>query len=316
MLYSPKSIPLKDIWSVVDQSAFTPWQAFPTFSELPEIRQRGGLYRVRTTGEALWMYIGVTDCPLIEPLINIKRALSDTTLPGHEPHTAGAHLWWCMRQHDIQYDVSVAPFPLLSPLARQWLKSLALALHRQTHRQSPFANYSRLPEDLGMSDEKGRFPLQRFQPGTPPLGPIASFGAYQSRHWGHYIWTSWVPLVRIQPASLADLPLTRTDRGFFRLRRRSDGSPLFVGHGSIYMTLLDWLFRQKGVPSRDLECSWVRTSLPNHISRERLDDLLAGLLLTFHGFPIAQSERLGAASDGENPMEQAMGKAFISLSVA
>jgi len=312
MFQSSRHLLQKDIQSVFDQSAFTSWQEFSAFCQMPEIRQRGGLYAIRAHGEAAWMYIGATNCLLIDPLVNIKRALSGTTFPGHEPHTAGAHLWWRMRRHDVRYDVSVAPFPLLSPSERLWLKSLALALHRQTHQQSPFANYSRLPYDLGLSDERVRFSQQRFQPGAPPLGSITSFGAYQSRHWGHYIWSPWIPLVQLQPHSLPALPLTRADRGFFRLRRRSDGTPLFVGHGSIYTTLLVWQYRQKEIPLRDLECSWVRTSLPNHVSRERLDDLRAGLLLTFHGFPITQSACRVTGQDMASSMEPSVTSLLVA----
>ena len=281
----PIYVPPVDIQSIIDQSAFTPWQAFSTFSGMPEVDQQGGLYRVRIAGEMEWMYVGVTDCPLRDPLQNIKRALNDSTLPGHEPHTAGAHLWWRMRHQRVQYEISVAPFPLLSSTMRQRLKSLALALHRQQHRLSPQANYSRLPQDL--VDESRRLSPQRFQPGAPPLGPLTSFGAYSSRFWGHYIWSPWVPLAQVQPAALSALALTRTNRGFFRLRRHSDGEPLFVGYGSIYTNLLAWQFCHREVFLRDLDCSWVCTSLPTHIGRERFDDLLAGFLLARHPFPIA-----------------------------
>jgi hypothetical protein len=276
------------IQSFLDQSIFTPWRPLSTFREMPEMYQPGGIYRVRAQGEDICMYIGVTDCRLRDPLENLSRSLRQDTVPGHVPHTAGTHLWWRMRQN-IRYEISVAPLPSLMPDARLIMKSLALALHRQEYQASPLANYGRLPassqQELSTLSPPVYFSPQKFQPGAPPLGPLKSFGEYDSRCWGHSIWTPWVPLVQVQRS----LPLKPSDRGFFRLRLRRGGIPVFIGYGAIYASLLAQAFRQKGARLTDIECSWVTSSLPNHIGRERLDDLVAGLLLQFHHHPRVQS---------------------------
>jgi hypothetical protein len=284
-MFSPYDTPWDCIQSFLDQSIFTPWRPLSTFREIPEMYQPRGIYRIRAQGEEICMYIGVTDSRLRDPLENIRRSLRQDTIPGHVPHTAGAHLWWRMQQ-DVRYEISVAHLPSLMPDARQSMKSLALALHRQEYQASPLANYGRLPaslqRELSTLPPPVYFSPQKFQPGAPPLGPLKSFGEYDSRCWGHYIWTRWIPLVQVH---LPGFPLKPSDRGFFRLRRRSDGIPVFVGYGSIYTSLLARTFRLKSARLSSIECSWVLSTLPNHIARERLDDLLGGLLLQFHHSP-------------------------------
>jgi hypothetical protein len=266
-----------------------------------------GLYRLRRVGQAGLDYIGQTGKGemTLRKRLGMQRGVYADQMPYKDPHTAAPALWALRRMTCTAFEVSVACVPGTVQW-RKGMESVAIALHRQEFRQSPTANFGRMP--IGFSRSSGnnrRLVLagKRFRgaecdteerhhsPGVPPAGLLT--GDPQDIGWNGQKWSEWHRLV----GTSTDLP-SPSALGLYRIREAAKPGLIYVGEGIVAARLVaHWRKTMKaGHPQGDvfrsaerLECSWVLNDCWLPHQRQELEcDLIGSHLLTTGAVPDAQ----------------------------
>jgi hypothetical protein len=194
---------------------WTPWVPLQGCWRGSTIPVLPGLYRIRRVAWDGLDYVGQTGRALRRRL-GMLAGVYSREMPYRDPHTAGPALsLWALRQASgCDFEVSVCPIEGPDPWRKGW-ESVAIALYRQQHGQSPTVNFGRMPVGYRMSSANNarlvaagqRFrggpsehPEASHRQGVAPMGPLTSDP--QAPDWGGHSWSDWLPL----PGGLGALP--------------------------------------------------------------------------------------------------------------
>ena len=169
--------------------------------EMKISRGEGGLYRIRMRETCV--YVGETENFKRRLEQELLRSLQDKTMPNGEHHTASPGLWHLQQTYgNDPLQVSLAPLTDISSAQRKGLESLAIALERHNHRQSPILNYGRMPDGLAKPRRGSAHNLEPAigDESIAPVGDLFDESIQQvcTLHWGGHPWSDWTPVSKLR----------------------------------------------------------------------------------------------------------------------
>ncbi len=281
-VYEPSGIELFTL-----ELPWSPWYPLEHIWDGLEIPASPGLYRIRHERGTI-DYVGETGRDLRKRLVEL-RGVYQEQMPFRDPHTAAPALWAIRQQHECDYEVSFVPLKC-DAWFRKGLEAREITLVRRKQRQSPTANFGRMPHGFSIStyqagQVRGSKTRKRSYEHYVSEAPCSTSNASSvtDLDWCGHEWSPW------RNRSLVLRELDAGTVGLYRLRIPRSLQLAYVGQGRIRTRLRT--HSKKQAPFDEAELVSFCTGPWSELEFQRLEletELIGDHMLKLGAPPIAQ----------------------------
>lgn len=246
-----------------------------SFSKIPA---ESGLYRVRSSGNSILVYIGQTGRSLKERTRTLRNNTLSEKMPYNDPKESPC-LWAYRTEEGMDFEISATPQDK-SKEERMAIECFLLWQYRVEKGSSTLCNHGRFhprfakskDRKRGVREERLENGIMNTKGGESSL-PLLPSGSIESQRWMSLDWSEWEEL------SLRNIQKIPTQPGVYRIYDSERREMLYLGESSNLRMRIQSHSRRGWESNARFSYHSLPKSLPEYQRMEMENDLIGGYYL-------------------------------------